>query len=124
MLHEIHNLAGALSCGLPRSHAPEPAQRGTDPETKTASNVLIRRGNEWHGPESTIINASHIVMAEPVGQTPGSRTSSPSRRSGANRGRIHAETIDPCWAAARNFRTAPLLPQRLLKSFSSCFLSQ
>lgn len=42
-------------------------QRGTDPETKAANNVLIRRGNEWHGPESTMINASHIVMIEPVG---------------------------------------------------------
>ena len=42
-------------------------QRGTNPETREASNVLIRRGYEWHGPESTMISASHIVMVEPVG---------------------------------------------------------
>jgi hypothetical protein len=42
-------------------------QQATDPQTKQTSSVLIRRGNEWHGPEETIINARHIVFIEPVG---------------------------------------------------------
>ena len=42
-------------------------QSTTNPETKQVSNVLIRRGNEWHGPEFTVVNARHIVMIEPVG---------------------------------------------------------
>lgn len=42
-------------------------QSTTNPETKQVSNILIRRGNEWHGPESTVVNARHIVMVEPVG---------------------------------------------------------
>src|SRR5215831_2258109 len=31
------------------------------------NNVLIRRGNEWHGPAETVLNARHIVLVEPVG---------------------------------------------------------
>ena len=42
-------------------------QSTTNPETKQVSNILIRRGNEWHGPEFTVVNARHIVMIEPVG---------------------------------------------------------
>jgi len=42
-------------------------QSTTNPETKQVSSVLIRRGNEWHGPESTVLNARHIIMVEPVG---------------------------------------------------------
>jgi hypothetical protein len=42
-------------------------QTSTDPQTKAVSNVLIRRGNEFHGPEFTVIAARHIVMIEPVG---------------------------------------------------------
>ena len=42
-------------------------QSTTNPETKQVSNVLIRRGNEWHGPDFTVVNARHIVMIEPVG---------------------------------------------------------
>jgi hypothetical protein len=42
-------------------------QQNTDPETKKVSNVLIRRGNEWHGPSMTVLNAKHIVLVEPVG---------------------------------------------------------
>jgi hypothetical protein len=43
-------------------------QTTTDQETKQVNNILIRRGNEWHGPESTLLNARHIVLVEPVGQ--------------------------------------------------------
>jgi hypothetical protein len=42
-------------------------QQTTDPQTKQTSSVLIRRGNEFHGPDETVINASHIVLIEPVG---------------------------------------------------------
>ncbi len=33
--------------------------------TKT-TNVLVRRGQEWHAPDIMILNANHIVLVEPV----------------------------------------------------------
>jgi hypothetical protein len=36
-------------------------------EGKVASNVLIKRGNEWHGPDKMYLNTRHVVMIEPVG---------------------------------------------------------
>ena len=42
-------------------------QQSTDPETKKVSNILIRRGSEWHAPSMTVLNARHIVLVEPVG---------------------------------------------------------
>jgi hypothetical protein len=42
-------------------------QTSTDPQSKQVNNVLIRRGNEFHGPEFTVLAARHIVMIEPVG---------------------------------------------------------
>jgi hypothetical protein len=42
-------------------------QTATNAQTKQTSNVLIRRGNEFHGPEFTVLEARHIVMVEPVG---------------------------------------------------------
>jgi len=39
----------------------------TDPETKQVSNLLVKRGKELHGPDRMFINASQIVMVEPVG---------------------------------------------------------
>jgi hypothetical protein len=42
-------------------------QQSTDPQTKQVNNVLIRRGNEWHGPSLTVLNSKHIVLVEPVG---------------------------------------------------------
>lgn len=44
-------------------------QSTTDPATKQVSNILIRRGKEWHGPDFTVLNARHIAMVEPVGPT-------------------------------------------------------
>jgi hypothetical protein len=35
-------------------------------QTKEVTNILIRRGKEWHGPDKTVLNARHIVMIEPV----------------------------------------------------------
>jgi hypothetical protein len=37
-----------------------------DPATKKPTNVLIKRGKEWHGPDRTVLNASQIIMVEPV----------------------------------------------------------
>src|SRR5208337_1886790 len=34
-----------------------------------ARNILVKRGNEWHGPEYMYVNASHIVVMEPVSPT-------------------------------------------------------
>lgn len=41
-------------------------QSRADAQNKQVTNILIRRGREWHGPESTALNAAHIVMIEPV----------------------------------------------------------
>lgn len=43
-------------------------QTGTSAQTKQTTNVLIRRGAEFHGPEFTVLAARHIVMVEPVGK--------------------------------------------------------
>lgn len=39
----------------------------TDPETKQVTNMLVKRGKELHGPDRMYLNASQIVMVEPVG---------------------------------------------------------
>jgi hypothetical protein len=36
-------------------------------ETKAVTNVLVRRGNEVHGPDRMFLNEHHIVLVEPVG---------------------------------------------------------
>ncbi|HXJ17024.1 MAG TPA: hypothetical protein VNM68_07475 [Candidatus Polarisedimenticolia bacterium] len=46
-------------------------QNRVDPQTKAVSNVLVRRGKEWHAPDRMILNARHVVLIEPVG--PGSQ---------------------------------------------------
>jgi hypothetical protein len=46
-------------------------QSRQDPETKQVSNILVKRGKEWHAPDRMIINSSQIVLIEPV--TAGSR---------------------------------------------------
>ena len=35
-------------------------------ETKKQSNILVKRGKEWHAPDKMILNARHIIMIEPV----------------------------------------------------------
>ena len=42
-------------------------QSSVNQETKAVSNVLVRRGNEWHGPDRMFLNERHIVLVEPVG---------------------------------------------------------
>jgi hypothetical protein len=41
-------------------------QSATDPQTKQVSNILVKRGKEWHAPDRMILNASMIVLVEPV----------------------------------------------------------
>jgi len=43
--------------------------RQAGPDGKDVKNILIRRGNEWHGPEYMYINRQHIVVIEPVSPT-------------------------------------------------------
>jgi len=42
-----------------------------DAKTKQVSNILVKRGKEWHAPDRMILNANMIVLVEPV--SPGSR---------------------------------------------------
>jgi hypothetical protein len=41
-------------------------QSVTDPQTKQVSNILVKRGKEWHAPDRMILNANMIVLVEPV----------------------------------------------------------
>jgi len=36
------------------------------PDGKEVKSILIKRGNEWHGPDYMYINKQHIVIIEPV----------------------------------------------------------
>jgi hypothetical protein len=38
-----------------------------DQEKKSAKNILVKRGSEWHSPDSMRINTKHVVVIEPVG---------------------------------------------------------
>jgi hypothetical protein len=42
-------------------------QSQVNQETKAVTNILVRRGNEWHGPDRMYLNAHHILLIEPVG---------------------------------------------------------
>jgi len=42
-------------------------QSQVNQETKAVTSVLVRRGNEWHGPDRMFLNEHHIVLIEPVG---------------------------------------------------------
>lgn len=46
-------------------------QIGVEPGTKERASVLLKRGKEWHAPNRMLLNASHIILVEPV--TQGSR---------------------------------------------------
>jgi small nuclear ribonucleoprotein (snRNP)-like protein len=39
----------------------------TDPDTKQAKNILVKRGKELHGPDRMYLNPRQIVFVEPVG---------------------------------------------------------
>ena len=42
-------------------------QSTVNPETKQVTNILVKRGKEWHSPEFMYINARNILVIEPVG---------------------------------------------------------
>jgi hypothetical protein len=44
-------------------------QSQVNQETKAVTSVLVRRGNEWHGPDRMFLSDHHIVLIEPVGTT-------------------------------------------------------
>ena len=39
----------------------------TNPDTKQASNILVKRGKEMHEPDRMYLNPNQIVLVEPVG---------------------------------------------------------
>ena len=41
-------------------------QRRVNQKTKEVTNILVKRGNEWHGPDHMILNTEHILFIEPV----------------------------------------------------------
>jgi len=41
-------------------------QTTVNQETKKQSNILVKRGKEWHAPDKMVLNARHIIMIEPV----------------------------------------------------------
>ena len=41
-------------------------QPQVDATGKRALNILVKRGNEWHGPERMYLNSAHVVLIEPV----------------------------------------------------------
>ena len=45
-------------------------QTAVNQETRQASNILLKRGKEWHAPDRMLLSARHIIPIEPV--TPGS----------------------------------------------------
>lgn len=42
-------------------------QSQVNQETKAVTNILVRRGNEWHGPDRMFLNEQHVILIEPVG---------------------------------------------------------
>lgn len=42
-------------------------QSQVNQQTKEVKSVLIRRGNEVHGPDRMFLNARHVILIEPVG---------------------------------------------------------
>jgi hypothetical protein len=42
-------------------------QAVVDPQTKLQSNILTKRGKEWHSPDKMYINPKQILIVEPVG---------------------------------------------------------
>jgi hypothetical protein len=41
-------------------------QTRQNPDTKEVQSILIKRGEEWHGPDRMYLNAAHVIMIEPV----------------------------------------------------------
>jgi len=56
-----------LGSQFPVLHDVYYVQSAQNPNTKEVSNVLVKRGKEWHGPDRMIIADKSIVFIEPVG---------------------------------------------------------
>ena len=56
-----------LGSPFPVLHDVYYVQSAQNPNTKEVSNVLVKRGKEWHGPDRMIIADKSIVFIEPVG---------------------------------------------------------
>jgi hypothetical protein len=56
-----------LDADYPVLHDVYYIQQTKDSTTNQVNNILVRRGNEWHGPAMTVLNSKHIVLVEPVG---------------------------------------------------------
>ena len=41
-------------------------QSRQNPDTKQVSNVLVKRGQEWHAPDRMILNKRNVMLIEPV----------------------------------------------------------
>jgi hypothetical protein len=41
-------------------------QTSMNPKTNEQSSVLMKRGHEWHAPDQMVLNATHILLVEPV----------------------------------------------------------
>ena len=55
-------------------------QSRQDNQTKQVTNILVKRGKEWHGPDKMYLNSAQIILVEPVG--PGSRVAELIREAG------------------------------------------
>jgi len=44
-------------------------QSQVNQQTNQVSNILVKRGNEWHAPDRMILNREHILFIEPVSPT-------------------------------------------------------
>lgn len=42
-------------------------QSSVNPQTHEQSNILLKRGKEWHAPDRMYLNPSQILLVEPVG---------------------------------------------------------
>lgn len=42
-------------------------QVSTNPQTHESTNILLKRGREWHEPDRMYINPNQIMLVEPVG---------------------------------------------------------
>jgi hypothetical protein len=43
-------------------------QVSTNPQTHENTNILLKRGREWHAPDRMYLNPNQILLVEPVGE--------------------------------------------------------
>jgi hypothetical protein len=56
-----------LGSAFPVLHDVYYVQSAQNPDTKAVSNMLVKRGKEWHGPDRMIVAEKSIIFIEPVG---------------------------------------------------------